>query len=166
MRSLKISMRLLLILNLCLCIVILAACQEEQKDVDVTPGKPPATVNYSGVEVFKVRLENPVKRADINGNIRTWNEAHMVRLKISKIPASGPLERFFLGEEQISEYGGWKEGIYFWVYDPEKLKTFDGRAIGYRFAQGKHLNLGILELGDPHQFKTINEADLRERVKE
>lgn len=118
---------------------------------------------FNGAEVLSVTLEKPLMRADISGIDRPWSQAYMVRLAISTPPAMGPVLELYVGNERIPEYGGWKEGVYFWVYDPQKLQQLNGRPISYRFASNRQLPLGTLDIGDQQQFRQVRQQDLRQQ---
>ncbi len=117
---------------------------------------------FSGTEVLEIILEKPLVRPDVNGIGKIWTRGYMVRLKISEPPAMGPLLDLYLDGEKIPEYGGWEQGIYFWVYDPAQLNILNGQNLSYRFAQqGEQFNLGALEIGD-QQYQQVQERDLRQ----
>lgn len=121
------------------------------------------TFRLNGVEVLRVDLREPVDRPDAAGEVRTWHQAFMVRLALPQPPAWGPAFDLFLGEERVAEYGGWEEGVYFWVYDPARLEALRGRTISYRFDRGPRTEIGSLDFADSRELKTVREEELRYR---
>ncbi len=120
-------------------------------------------ITFSGTEVLNVTLKKPVVRPDRNGLDRSWSQAYMVRLRITEPPALGPVFELYLDDKKIQEYGGWEEGVYFWVYDREQLQTVSGKTLSYRFARtGKQQTLGRIDIGE-QQFRQVREEELRQR---
>lgn len=119
-----------------------------------------STLKLDTLEIHRVVLDKPLVHADAGGRSRTWREAYQVRLGVAAPPAPGPALDIFLGEERVSEYGEWSRGIYFWVYDPVRLKQLDGRRIYYRFGRGPKRDLGALTLGSLQRLKRVPERDL------
>lgn len=154
---------------LCLLLFGAVACDQTEKQTVQTPPpdqieQPPRPdIKYSGAEGFRVRLDAPLVRPDASGTPRSWDEAFVVRLRVSRPPSPGPAFEVFLDGDSVGEYGGWKEGIYFWVFDPREMDGLDGRALSYRFAGGDLVELGALSLGDPDSFNRIHEKELRAR---
>lgn len=120
-------------------------------------------VRLDSVEVIRVDLRSPVERPDARGELRTWEQAFMVRLALPAPPAFGPKADIFVGEERISEYGGWEGGVYFWVYDPARLEALRGQPISYQFDRAERQEIGTLEFGDPEEFRRVPESELRGR---
>lgn len=120
------------------------------------------TVRLDSVEVLRVALREPVDRPDAQGEVRTWQQAFMIRLAVSEPPALGPAEHIYLGEERVPEFGGWERGIYFWVYDPARLEELRGRTISYQFDRAPRRQIGTLEFGDPGELRQVREEELRE----
>lgn len=152
---------------LCLCLCLgLVGCEDTEPDgvearLVAETGQPPRqAVVMDSVEVLRVLLTRPVTRPDMSGEDRLWEEAFMVRLTMTAPPAMGPAFRIFLNEELVPEYGGWEGGVYFWVYDPNRLDALDGRTISYRFDRGPMVDLGPLTIGDPRTLRRVREDSL------
>lgn len=119
-------------------------------------------ISYKGNEIYQVRFEKPVQRPDLIGNMKSWQQGYMVKLKMTLPPAPSPVFNVYLGDELIPEHGGWQEGIYFWVYDGAKLQTLQGRTISYQMDRGKRVEVGTFNL-DRQKIKTIDQTELRVR---
>ncbi|MCP4542634.1 MAG: hypothetical protein GY832_36390 [Chloroflexi bacterium] len=156
-------------LVLCLSFSGLVGCKsavEKQvgpQAVDPATQPPRQTVTLDSIEVYKVILDRPLNRPDVNGEDRTWEEAFMVRIGITEPPAAGPKFDVFLDEERVTEFGGWEGGIYFWVYDPARLKMLEGRTISYQFDRSERYEIGMLALGNQQEFRQVREEELREQ---
>ena len=154
---------------LSLCLLSLAGCevsgQQETKTQIHSPEQinPSNAITLNSTEVFRVSLEKALVRPDMSGNERTWNEAFMVRIGMTEPPAMGPALDIFLGDDRITEYGSWEGGIYFWIYDPAKLESLEGRTVSYQFDRSERAEIGTLLLGDQEQFLFVPEAELRNR---
>lgn len=118
-------------------------------------------VRLDSVEVLRVDLREPVERPDAEGEVRTWEQAFMVRLALPEPPAMGPAVDIFLGEERVPEFGGWEGGVYFWVYDPARLEELRGRTVSYQFDRLPRREIGTLEFGDLRELRRVHEEELR-----
>ena len=137
--------------------------QQEREPEAATPDlkQPIQTVTLNSAEALRVSLEKALIRPDMSGDERTWDEAFMVRIGLTAPPAMGPKFDIYLDDERVEEYGGWEGGIYFWVYDPARLQSLEGRTVSYQFDRSERSKIGTLLLGDPEQFRFVPEAELR-----
>lgn len=117
-------------------------------------------IRYEGAEVLIVELDREIVRPDARGQERAWNRAFMVRLRISEPPAPGPAFHIYLDGERVPEYGGWEEGIYFWVYDPDQLRSLDGATVSYTFSRSERLDVGTLNIGDPAEYRSVSKREI------
>lgn len=142
----------------------ITACDVAESPEAGSPAQPerPATpeIRYQGAEVVVVELDREVVRPDAAGRARTWNRAFMVRLRISEPPAMAPVFHIYLDGERVPETGGWEEGIYFWVYDPENLRALDGTTVSYTFGRSERFEVGTLDVGDPETFRSLSEREI------
>ena len=116
-----------------------------------------------GTEVVRVGLDSPKVRPDVSGENREWHEAFAVKVEVTLPDVWGPQVEFFVNESRIDEYGGWENGIYFWVYDPEQLERISGQPISYRFGGTEILQLGTIEMGSPEEIRYVTEDELFKR---
>ena len=129
------------------CIVVPAACRGAQQERTQRSVARPLELKLERVLVDRVRLTVPARIRDGSGATRQVTEAHLVRLQIDHPPAMSERIRFFAGEYEIPEYGGWSRGIYFKVYDDALLQRLDGQDLAYSFLDEGRRSLGArLEL--------------------
>lgn len=117
-------------------------------------------IRYEGAEVLIVELEREIVRPDARGRERAWNRAFMVRLRISEPPALAPAFHIYLDGERVPEYGGWEDGIYFWVYDPDQLRSLDGATVSYTFSRSERFDVGTLDIGDPAEYRSVSKQEI------
>lgn len=89
-------------------------------------------LRLSGQEVHRVELDVPYTTTNMKGQKRQYSEAFIVLLKLEYPPFRGPAVEFFIGDYRVPEFGGWREGVYFKVYDPELLTQLTGQEMRYR----------------------------------
>ncbi|MEL6545658.1 MAG: hypothetical protein AAFQ82_13585 [Myxococcota bacterium] len=114
-------------------------------------------------EVFKVKLDKPRRVVDARGAAKTFKEAYMIRLEVKMPPPGGTAVRFALGEEPIDEYGSWKHGIYFWVYDEAELENLNGGVLRAKF-RGEFTKLGALQNETSAKLKSTSQRALRDEA--
>ncbi len=93
------------------------------------PVKEPVTI--SGYELLHVKLSPSRKSRGVDGEVRNWESAYIVRLITTMPEQEGLHVNFYIGGWKVPEYGGWKGGVYFYVYDPARLKWMDGKPFAY-----------------------------------
>ncbi|MEO0593257.1 MAG: hypothetical protein AAFZ38_06730 [Myxococcota bacterium] len=111
-------------------------------------------------EVLIVSLDRKVQRRGVDGKVRSWSQAYMVRLPLQTSNTWAAETKLFVGDEAIGEYGGWEGGIYFWVYGDEALERIQGQAVRAE-TQGARSELGSLEIAKPSTFKKTSQKALR-----
>ena len=156
------------LLILTLALFSLAACDAVEQS-EVTPQitsekiQPEPDITLNSVEVLRVSLDKEVVRPDARGEDKAWTEAYVVQFEITLPQAMGPAFNIYLNDDIIPEYGEWKGGIYFWVYDPEELMSLNGRTISYRFGGSQRFKIGTLTLDNLERFRQVSEQELFRR---
>lgn len=119
------------LLSFALVASLLGACR-----TGVPPtGKPAQRVpelKLHGQEVLRIELEQPFRSADEHGVSKSYSSAWLVRLQVDRPDFFGEAVRFYVGDFEVPEYGGWEKGIYFKVYDRALLTRLRGRELRYR----------------------------------
>ena len=139
----------------------LLACSQPAQ-VKELAAEPRPTVVLTSIETLRVELDHPVMARNARGESATWDSAYMVRLalEMANIPIS-PAFTVFVGDHRIGELGGWKGGVYFYVYDPELLKQLAGGELFYRIGREQRQSLDArLEVDDLEEIRSVREHDL------
>jgi len=133
---------------------------------DGTDQKPLRLKEYS---VHKVKLSFPYKMKSSNlenGEEKVYETAWLVKLELENMPTTyGPKIDFFVGEYKIPEYGGWKDGIYFRIYDEKVLEMINGQQFFYqKELDAKPISLIMsLNVEDPMNMDIVAEKDVFKR---
>ena len=115
-------------------------------------------------EVELVRLTRPIERTDPSGRKSVREQAWFVFLRADYPAVRGPVVDVYLGEERIPEYGGWREGIYFRVYDPARLEALDGTSFFSRIGREAKRPCGPeFRCPELRKMTPVAEADVRRR---
>lgn len=114
---------------------------------------------YHGAEVFAVELDRPIEASDADGVVKSWTEAYAVRLELALPRLHGPAVDLWIGERRIAEYGGWEQGIWFWIYDRRALEQLEGQAIHFGLDGQRGREFGRVELGDLDQLPRVGQTD-------
>ncbi|MBP7825687.1 MAG: hypothetical protein KA236_03945 [Verrucomicrobia bacterium] len=93
----------------------------------------------SPVEIIRIspsqgdlgRIERKRKQDGIQSTNET--QVHVVKLYVNMPRPAAQACILYIGEERISEYGGFSEGIFFKVYDPKQFETWQGKPIRMRY---------------------------------
>jgi len=109
-------------------------------------GAGPFNIKLNSFDVALMTLEKPYQSFDAAGKSVTYAQAYLVRLHGDFPKDRALLMELYVGTEQIEEYGGLPDGIYFQVYEKSKLDELSGQEFGYRFESD-----GIKRLG--HKFE-------------
>ena len=89
------------------------------------------SLKLDSYDVALVDLDEPITLA-VNGKSVTYKQGYLVRLH-GRFPKDRALDmELYFGDQKIEEYGGLKNGIYFIVFTPERLKALSGKPIRYR----------------------------------
>ena len=128
-----------------------SACSRPADRATSTQGPAPSpaaaperdALELTAVELHKVRLDSPHKLREEDGQERVYEEAWLVLLSLRNLPigADAALD-IFIGDYRVPEYGGFRDGIYFRIYDERLLQSLDGRDISARLAGRTTKSLG------------------------
>jgi len=139
-----------------------AACRANPSPAGSSGAAPRGeTLELKGYEVIHLQLAEPLHRLDAAGRPATVSEAYLVRLEVGKPKGWDELVRFYVGDYQVPEYGGWERGIYFKIYDPGLLTRLAGGELRYRIGGGELHGFGKrLEVPPLERIPRRREADL------
>ncbi|HPM75695.1 MAG TPA: hypothetical protein PK961_01295 [bacterium] len=89
-------------------------------------------VKFTGYDIALIKLSQPYQTRTAAGEMVTYEQAYLVRVK-GEFPLNGArLMELYIGEERIAEYGGYPGGLYFLLFTKDQLDKLAGRTIGYR----------------------------------
>ena len=142
------------------CLIMLVACQPRRLEPRPRRGGAEA-LQVDRVQVNRVRLAVPTKALDVSGAVKEYTTAFLVRLQVERPRSMGPVVRFYVGDYEVPEYGGWKKGIYFKVYDPAQLKKLTGQELQYSYRTAERRSLKArLEVPDLEKLKLQDEREV------
>lgn len=103
-----------------------------------TPEVKTEPLELTGVEIHRVKLSAAQKVRDNEGRERVYEQAWLVLLSF-KNPPPVRNERmdFYIGDYRVPEYGGFKDGIYFRIYDESLLQSLNDQELSVGIAQEK-----------------------------
>jgi hypothetical protein len=120
-----------------------AACRANPSLAGSSGTAPPVeTLELKGYELIHLQLAQPLRRLDAAGRPVTFSDAYLVRLEVAKPQGWDELVRFYVGDYQVPEYGGWERGIYFKIYEPALLTRLAGGELRYRIGSGDRHSFG------------------------
>ena len=130
------------VLLLTTCLTGMIGCRSAPQHQPGPPRVDDAQLEVGKVFVHQVRLVTPVRLPDASGVVREYTTAFLVRLKVHRPPSMEPLVRFYVGDYEVPESGGWKRGVYFKVYDRARLQGLDGKDLWYSYRSVERRRLG------------------------
>ncbi len=90
----------------------------------------------SSYDLALVELDQPLTLTGDDGKTATYERAYLIRLH-GEFPTHGAsVMRLYFGNEAIPEYGGLPGGLYFMIYEKNRLKAFAGKPIRYQIDCG------------------------------
>ncbi len=108
--------------------LILPSIMKAQTDEDVA-----SPIRLESYNIVIMELKKPIIRKDLEGNEQKYNRAYLVTLK-GNFPRDRALAmELFIGDYEVPEYGGTKEGLYFKIYDPRLVQRLEEKEFRYRF---------------------------------
>lgn len=127
-----------------------AACS---RTVEQTPpvqqAQAPATevrqepLELTGIELHRVKLAAPHKMRDKDEKERVFDQAWLVLLTFkNELPVRNMRTDIYVGEYRVPEYGGYKTGVYFKIYDENLLRSLNDQEISVAPAGKKKQSLG------------------------
>jgi len=123
MRSIKVNLAILFAAWAALTPV--AAAPFSATAVTVTPAAPePGDIDGLAWEKTRAGKDSNTAAAEA-----AEDPVHLVKVYVKLPPAGAETYRLWIGDEEIREYGGFKHGIFFKVYDPEKLAKWSGQPL-------------------------------------
>lgn len=118
-------------------------------------------VELRGFSIHRVALARPHRMLGAGGRERTFREAYVVRLEMTLPRQGGPAMELYVGETRIREYGGWKGGLYFKVYEASELKRLAGGEVSWRWPERERVASGRrLEVDNLQALSLEEEADV------
>jgi hypothetical protein len=103
----------------------------------------PTPLELTGVELHKVRLSYPHKLREKDGKEKVYEQAWLVLFSFKNPPPTMDTRMdFYIGDYQVPEYGGSKNGIYFRIYEESLLRSLDEKEISVGVGGKKERSLG------------------------
>lgn len=100
-------------------------------------------LELTSIEIHKVRLSYPQKLREKDGKERVYEQAWLVLLTFRNLgPVTDTGMDLFIGDYRVPEYGDFKGGIYFRVYDESLLRSLDEKEISVGVGGKKTQSLG------------------------
>ena len=128
MRSTKVNIAILFAAWAALTPV--AAASLSATAVTVTPAHPePGDVAGLAWEKTRAGMDSATAASEA-----AVDPVYLVKVYVKLPPPGAEAYGLWIGDEEIREYGGFKHGIFFKVYDPEKLAKWAGQPL--RMAEG------------------------------
>ena len=128
------------------------------------PSESPAAreaVTITGYELSHVQLSSSRQARGVDGKIRNWKSAYIVRLNTTMPEQEGLHPNFYIGDWRVPEYGGWKGGVYFYIYDPKRLEMLDGKSFAYTAGAQSRKETRIIFTVQPRaSMSEIKESDI------
>ena len=90
-------------------------------------------IRLNSYDVVQLELKTPVRLRDTEGKEHSYDRAYVFTLKGTFPRDQAMALELYIGDYQIPEYGGTRDGLYFRIYDPKLLERFDGKEFRYRF---------------------------------
>jgi len=113
-------------------------------------------VELTGIELHKVKLAAPHKMRDKDQKERVFDQAWLVLLAFKNRPPVRDMRTdIYIGDYRVPEYGGYKNGVYFKIYDESLLRSLNdqdisiavgGRAkqsLGRKFSTADYARLSV-----------------------
>jgi hypothetical protein len=103
----------------------------------------PDSLELTDIELHKVRLSYPHKFREKDGNDKVYEQAWVVLLSFkTSLPVTDTSLDFYIGDYRVPEYGGFKDGIYFRIYEESLLRSLDEKEISVGVGGNKEQSLG------------------------
>lgn len=88
------------------------------------------TIKLIDYSIHFVNLPFPYTSMSPNGEKKTYTKAWLILFQFDKKPPERALSTdFFIGNYYIPEYGDWKKGIYFRIYERALFEKLNGKEI-------------------------------------
>ena len=145
-------------------------CQSKKQDAPVAVNaaqQQPAidSIKLKEYSVHLVKLPFTYVIKDEKGAKKQYDRAWLVKLEFEKIPKLVSLTiDFAIGDYIIPEYGGWKKGIYFKIYQTELLESLNNQEILYRLPDQDNM-ISTKQVFNISAYKTLKIEDERELLK-
>lgn len=124
----------------------------------VTTTEAEKRLELTAIELHKVKLEYPHKVRDKDGPEKAYAEAWLVLLSFRNLPPAADMGMdLFIGDYRIPEYGGFKDGIYFRIYDEQLLQSLNGKEVSVSFAGEKMKSLNKKFSSDGYKKLSVEE---------
>ncbi|MDP8223993.1 MAG: hypothetical protein P9L99_11585 [Candidatus Lernaella stagnicola] len=128
--------------KICLAVLLMLAATAVAQQADI---------ECTGMDVARVTLEDPHVIPLPNGGTKQISEAYLVRVH-GRFPVNrAPALRMFVGDAAIEEVGSFPGGVYFYVWDLERLRAFAGKVLRYGFGESPVRETTVV-------FPTVNET--------
>lgn len=130
-----------------LAVSVVVSCQATEttappKEPGVGSPRVAREVELRGYSIHRVALAHPHRVLGADGREREFGEAYVVRLEMTLPRPGGPAMELYVGETRIREYGGWKGGLYFKVYEASKLERLAGGEVSWRWPERERVASG------------------------
>ena len=103
----------------------------------------PEPLELTDIKLHKVRLSYQHKFREKDGKEKVYEQAWLVLLFFkTSLPVTDTSMDFYIGDYRVPEYGGFKDGIYFRIYDEGLLRSLDEKEVSVGVGGKKERSLG------------------------
>jgi len=141
-------------------------CNRSAKQTSPSEGPTPISLTeikrepleLTAIELHMVRLEYPHKLREKDGKEKIYERAWLALFSFKSLgPVTDMGMNLFIGDYRIPEYGGFKEGVYFRIYDEQLLQSLNGKEVSVSFAGEKMKSLGKNFSSDGYKKLSVEE---------
>jgi len=112
-----------------------------------------------GYDVVQVKLKSPVTVREGESS-HIYNDVFLVRLRGDFPPHDKTAFEFFIGPNQMVDWGRMKDGVYFKIYREDRLRSLSGMPIMYRSNHSDIVNSGMTFVPEEFTpFKIVSETE-------
>jgi hypothetical protein len=151
-----------------------ASCQNKEQgatDAPVSPvrqERPADSIVFKGYSIHLAKLPFTYVTQNEKGAKLQYDEAYIVMFEVKDTMKSVSQNiAYAIGGYILPEYGGWKNGIYFKIYDRALLERLNNKEIRYRLPHQKEMvSTGkVFKVEGLKSLKLENEDDLIRKQK-
>jgi hypothetical protein len=141
----SIMKRIRLISLIAIVAIVFTFCSNKKQElnpvVNVSEQEPAKdSVKLKGYSIHKVKLPFTYVGLDENGVKKQYEQAWLVKLEFESFPKYTSFTvNIAIGDYILPEYGSWKKGLYFKVYDAALLEKLNNKSILYSLPGSKEM---------------------------
>ena len=117
----------------------LIAC-DSNKNVKETEVSQIETIQQESLEISNVEVSLVELDYRMKANDTAYSQAWLIQLEIPNFPKySGSKVDFYVGDYKVPEYGETEDGIYFRVFEKDKLERMNAAEIRYKYGSSQEI---------------------------